>query len=50
MGRRYSYTFDGDDQLAELNEGIAELTDENRQYRRRIKLLKETQAREEETE
>lgn len=50
MGRRYSYTFDGDDQLAELNEGIAELTDENRQYRRRIKLLKETQSRPEESE
>ena len=50
MGRRYTYTFDGDDQLAELNEGIADLTDENRQYRRRIKLLKETQSRAEETE
>ena len=42
MGRRYGYTFDGDDQLVELNEGISELTEENRQYRRRIKLLKET--------
>ena len=50
MGRRYSYTFDGDDQLAELNEGISDLTEENRQYRRRIKLLKETQSRPEETE
>jgi sensor histidine kinase YesM len=50
MGRRYTYTFDGDDQLAELNEGIADLTDENRQYRRRIKLLKETQSRPEESE
>ena len=50
MGRRYNYTFDGDDQLAELNEGISELTDENRQYRRRIKLLKETQSRPEESE
>lgn len=50
MGRRYGYTFDGDDQLAELNEGIAELTEENRQYRRRIKLLKETQSRGEESE
>ena len=49
-GRRYSYTFDGDDQLVELNEGITDLTEENRQYRRRIKLLKETQARTEETE
>ena len=42
MGRRYNYTFEGDDQLAELNEGIMELTEENRQYRRRIKLMKET--------
>ena len=50
MGRRYAYTFDGDDQLTELNEGIADLTDENRQYRRRIKLLKETQSRPEESE
>ena len=44
MGRRYGYAFDGDDQLAELNEGITELTEENRQQRRRIKLLKESQA------
>lgn len=49
-GRRYSYTFDGDDQLVELNEGITDLTEENRQYRRRIKLLKDTQSRTEETE
>ena len=44
MGRRYSYAFEGDDQLVELNEGITEVTEENRQLRRRIKLLKETQA------
>ena len=50
MGRRYSYSFEGDDQLVELNEGISELTEENRQYRRRIKLLKETQSRSEEAE
>ena len=50
MGRRYGIAFDGDDQLLELNEGITEITEENRQYRRRIKLLKETQARTEETE
>ena len=49
-GRRYNYTFDGDDQLVELNEGITELTEENRQYRRRITLLKETQSRTEEAE
>ena len=48
MGRRYNYSFEGDDQLAELNEGIMELTEENRQYRRRIKLMKETQPRTEE--
>ena len=48
MGRRYNYTFDGDDQLVELNEGITEITEENRQYRRRIKLLKETQSNQEE--
>ena len=46
MGRRYTQTFDGDDELAELNEGITELTEENRQYRRRIKLLKETRTEE----
>ena len=50
MGRRYNYSFDGDDELVELNEGITELTEENRQYRRRIKLLKETQSQSEETE
>ena len=49
-GRRYSYTFDGDDQLVELNEGITDLTEENRQYRRRIKLLKDSQSRTEEAE
>ena len=48
MGRRYGLSFEGDDQLAELNQGISELTEENRQYRRRIKLLRET--RTEETE
>ena len=50
MGRRYGYAFDGDDQLVELNEGITELAEENRQPRRRIKLLKETQSHGEETE
>ena len=50
MGRRYGFAFDGDDELSELNEGITELTEENRQYRRRLKLLKETQSRPEEAE
>ena len=48
MGRRYSLSFDGDDQLSELNEGITDLTEENRQYRRRIKLLRETRTEESE--
>lgn len=50
MSRRYGYAFEGDDELVELNEGITELTEENRQYRRRIKLLKETQSHSEEAE
>jgi len=45
IGRRYNCTFEGDDELASLNDGITEVTEENRQYRRRIKLLKETQSR-----
>lgn len=43
IGRKYENAFDGDDQLAELNDGITELAEENRQLRRRIKLMKETQ-------
>ena len=46
MGRRYSYTFEGDDQLSDLNAGITELAEENRQLRRRIKLLRESQTKE----
>ena len=45
IGRKYENAFDGDDQLAELNDGITELTEENRQLRRRIKLMKETQSK-----
>ena len=33
---KYSYTFDGDDELAELNDGITELTGENQQLRKRL--------------
>ncbi len=43
IGRKYNYSFEGDDQLSELNAGIAELAEENRQLRRRVKLLRETQ-------
>ena len=43
IGRKYNYSFEGDDQLSQLNAGIAELAEENRQLRRRVKLLRETQ-------
>ena len=38
--KKYSYTFEGDDQLAELNEGISELTNENHQLRKRVSDLR----------
>lgn len=38
--KKYTVRFDGDDELAELNEGIGEITGENQQLRRRIKALK----------
>lgn len=34
--KKYSYSFDGDDQLKELNNGITELTSENQQLRKRV--------------
>ena len=38
--KKYSYTFEGDDQLTELNEGITEITGENQQLRKRISILR----------
>lgn len=38
--KKYNYRLDGDDQLTELNEGIADLTEENRRLRARIMSLK----------
>lgn len=35
--KKYTVKFDGDDQLAQLNNGIKELANENRQFRSRIK-------------
>ena len=40
-GRRYNYTFDGDDQLAEINEGIVEVVEENLELKTRVKSLRE---------
>ena len=37
---KYSYTFDGNDELVELNEGITELAVENQQLRKRLSELR----------
>lgn len=36
-GRKFSYNFDGDDQLAAINSGISELVDENIELKKRLK-------------
>ena len=41
--RRYTYTFDGNDEVARLNESVTELAEENRSLRKRITDLKEKQ-------
>ena len=41
MGKRHTYTFDGDDQLANINLGLTELVDENLELKRRVKALRE---------
>ena len=40
FNKKYTYTFEGDDQLSELNEGITEITGENQQLRKRISILR----------
>lgn len=40
LGKKYNFTFDGDDELRELNDGVTELADENQQLRKRIKMLR----------
>lgn len=40
-GKKYNFTFEGDDQLEALNVGITELANENLELRARIKRLKE---------
>ena len=34
--KKYTYDFDGDDQLSELNDGISEIIVENQQLRKRL--------------
>lgn len=38
--KKYSYSFEGDDQLVELNDGITELTGENQMLRKRMANLR----------
>ncbi len=40
-GRRHVYEFDGDDQMANINSGITEIIDENIEYKKRIKNLRD---------
>jgi hypothetical protein len=44
-GRVYNYSFDGDDQLANINTGITELIEENVEYKKRIKNLRDERER-----
>ena len=44
-GGRYNFTFDGTDQLAELNAELQEVVDENVELRRRNKSLKDERDR-----
>ncbi len=39
-GKCYSYDFDGDDELEELNSSLSEITEENADLKRRMKLLR----------
>ncbi len=40
VGKRYGYTFDGDDQLANINSGLVELIEENLELKSRVKGLR----------
>ena len=42
FNKKYTYSFDGDDQLSELNDSISELINENQMQRRRISAMKNT--------
>jgi hypothetical protein len=41
IGRKYGYSFDGDDQLANINVGLSELIEENIELKSRVKGLRE---------
>ena len=40
FGKKYTYNFEGDDQLSELNSGISDLAGENQQLRKRLTALR----------
>lgn len=40
-GHRYTYDFEGDDQLSELNSGVSEIIEENIEFKRRLKNFRE---------
>ena len=42
--KKYSYDFDGDDQLRDLNSGISDLIAENQQMRKRLSSLKNSES------
>lgn len=42
FNRHYNYTFEGDDQLSDLNNGIAELAEENQQLNNRIHEIRDS--------
>ncbi len=44
-GRRHVYEFDGDDQLANINAGLTEIIDENVEYKKRVKNLRDERER-----
>ena len=45
MGRLNNCTFEGDDQLAELNDSITDLAEENLTLRKRLKTYRENQSK-----
>ena len=49
-GKKYTYTFDGDDELASLNAALTELTSDNQLLRRRVKSLRATLSQKENSE
>lgn len=45
FAKHYGYTFEGDDELVQLNEGVCELIDENIELKRRVKQLRDERDR-----